>query len=806
MACTEIFPAHIQEKRVQTVKTHCENTAEFAAAQLKPYGLENVGWIAGILHDVGKYTDEYRCYITDISNGIPRVRGSVNHVFAGVKIAEDLSTGDATNDKTTAMITRDLIAYAAGSHHGAFDGVDENGTNGFVYRATKDGVRYEEAIRNFEKCDPENNRALQDRFRAACVEVSALAQKLNRVAKQYYGLEMKRRQHEYTDLVSDQKAAKRKGQEFVYFGLGVIARTVQSVIIDGDRSDTAAFMHGTSPRHLKIDLDSFWEEQLNFAEAKIEQLDQSTEINRARRMISNQCKETADDPDAMFYRLNAPTGSGKTLATLRFALYYAKKWKKKRVIFTAPLLSILKQNANDICDYLKNPEYVLRHYTGVVNITKASHGELNQNELFTENWENPIIITSLVQLLLTFFSSNTTSIRRFYALADAVLVVDEVQTVPTKYLSVFHLMITCLCNFFHTTVVFSSATHPASDAAEYPICVPQKTMQKYDQRLWEVFDRCKIIADKSSCTLREFPDKAEKLCGTAKSVLIICNTKKECAFIYREMKKKGAECFHISAGMCLAHRDHVLQKVQEELKKRRENPTKYRPLYCISTQVLEAGVNLSFEIAIRVLAGLENAIQTAGRCNRNGEYKNGTVYLVKIRDEQLQYLDDIARSKDACSNTIENYSSDNLSSDEAIRDYYENLYRLMDVHAQSFLVNELSLNLNNIKHCISSQIPKLPQLFKTAGDAFDVFDQSTTSVIVPYDKGNTYIEKIQQCDPTKHPFEYRSLLNDLRDYTVNVYENQMLKLQAKDAVSYLEDKNLYILKPRFYDQEIGVVN
>ena len=189
-------------------------------------------------------------------------------------------------------------------------------------------------------------------------------------------------------------------------------------------------------------------------------------IQSARRIISQQCRQAADSTVGI-YRLNVPTGAGKTLSALRFALAHSKAHGKSRIIFTSPLLSILEQNASVIREYVGDDGMILEHHSNVIQPEEDSE-ELDKAELLMETWDSsPIIITTLVQLLNTMFSGKTSCIRRFHALCDCTIIIDEMQTVPSNLLTLFHLTISFLAKACNTTIVLCSATQPCAEAANH---------------------------------------------------------------------------------------------------------------------------------------------------------------------------------------------------------------------------------------------------------------------------------------------------------------------------------------------------
>ena len=367
-----MYPAHIRETRErQTVQEHCRNTAALAAAALRPLGLEKCAYLAGLLHDAGKNKQEYAQYLSEAVSGGNAVRGSVNHTFAGVRLLLDRWHGGC-GTFSYSDVTAELLAFAVGSHHGLFDCIDPQQHSGFFHRQTKEGIFYDESRQGFlaEVADEEE---LERLFHSAVREMAPMLDRLAALSTQA------------DDNEADRETA---------FYIGLLARMLLSAVIEGDRTDTAAFMDGIEPPVFPEDMRPIWTERLAFMEKKLAAFPRKTPIDLAHHTISDTCAAGAARPGGV-YRLNVPTGGGKTLASLRFALTHAAKWNCSRIIFTAPLLSILDQNAQVIRDYIGDDTLILEHHSNLAE-PKETPERLQELELLTASWSAPIIITTLV--------------------------------------------------------------------------------------------------------------------------------------------------------------------------------------------------------------------------------------------------------------------------------------------------------------------------------------------------------------------------------------------------------------------------
>ena len=768
-----MYPAHIRENahgsEIQTATQHSKNTASYASGHLRDIGLEQTGVLIGLLHDCGKFKEEFARYLMD-PNGI---RGSVNHTFAGCRLL--LERYHNQSDIPAAAMTAELLALVIGSHHGLFDCVDENRCSGFQHRMTKENIGYPESVRNFfQECITEAE--MDDLFRKTSAELMSLYQK----------------------LVCDD------ADEYL-FKVSLLARLLLSALIDADRRDTAEFMGGYVFPRKAVDSDEFWTPYLRRVEKKLDCFSTDTPISKARREISDRCKAFAEQPGGI-YRLNVPTGGGKTLSSLRYALAHADRWGKKRIIFTSPLLSILEQNAAVLREYLEDDSIILEHHS---NVLRTEEGiELDHRELAIESWDKPVIITTLVQLLNTLFDGKTTSIRRFQGLINSVIVIDEVQTVPPRMLTLFNLAVDFLAEICGATILLCSATQPCLEKTDHPIQSRILDVIPFDPILWEPFRRT-VITDAGGKILEEIAEFAADQLEDVQSLLVVCNRKDEAEYLFTQLGNQTDFSCHLSASMCTAHRRDVLKALNVALEQKKK-------CLCVATQVIEAGVDISFERVIRLAAGMDSVIQAAGRCNRHGESAELVpVYVVNCQGEKLERLREIKDAKNATLHLLgafehrPEYYDDDLSSDAAIRTYYQKLYRDMPKHYQDFALDKQRTTIFELMGCnlryYNENAPYagqfcLNQALKTAGKAFEVFDNSSRDVIVPYGKGKDLIAELAGHSHPDLAF-LAGWERKARAYSVSVYDWQLRKLG--NAVT--EYAGVAVLAEGYYDEHTGLM-
>lgn len=768
----------------QTVKEHCEKTAQYASKCLEKVGFGNAAFLVGIMHDMGKYTEAFYNYIMKNEK-----KEQVIHSFQGCRfILEMFHDSDDLDEKLTA----EILAYAVGAHHGLFDCLEDNSKSNFEYRVTKKDIGYEEAKEHFldKVLSWENVVSI---FHKANEELSCA---YNQIEK----------------MVSDRPEESVTSESMFYAGL--LSRLILSAVIEGDRRDTAEFMQNIRyPEQLNTNA-LIWNDCLKKVEKKLMAFPTETPIQIARRNISDQCSAFAERPEKIV-RLSVPTGAGKTLSSLRFALTYAAKWGKKRLFFVSPLLSVLDQNAKVIHDFIGDDNIILEHHSNVVQI-KEHQESLDERELLSDNFHVPVVITTLVQLLNILFSDKTTFVRRFQALCNSVIVIDEVQTVPSRMLSLFNLAVNFLSEICGTTVVLCSATQPCFEENIHPLLYKPKEMVPYDKELWKAFKRTNIeyVGKKR---LEDIPEFAELVLESVNSLLIVCNKKEQAEYLFRRITESGENCFHLSASMCMEHRKNILGSLKASLE---NDSTEAKKTICVATQVIEAGVDISFECVIRLSAGIDNVVQAAGRCNRNGEKTDiQPVYIIECIDEKLTYLREIQNAKNATRELIYNYQNNpeffnsDLTSDEAISVYYKSFFREIPEGYQDYVYDRDGHTIYSLisdgfavtKNNKEVEKYELRQAFATAGNLFQVFDEDTTDILVPYGEGKVIIAELCSSKSLYGNQIRKDLLDKTKPFTISVFRFNMERLQKEHAVEAICDGSILVLKEGFYDEALGMV-
>ncbi|MGN0554076.1 MAG: CRISPR-associated helicase Cas3' [Oscillospiraceae bacterium] len=770
------YAAHIRkpDNEEQSVISHLCGTAKFAEKYAEKVGIGNLLKLAALMHDMGKFTEKFNEYIHGQGD---HYRGEIDHSYAGAKFISEYASGmnDPSAYETAAFIGRIII-----SHHGLHDWLDENGDDCFAKRIDKD-VDYNKATAAFSEAFGDKTDEL---FQAARNEYIAVRAKIAKICK---------------------------GKKDFAFYLGMFERLAESMLIDADRTDTADFM-SDSVTEQNFETQKVWEEIEGRLSEKLAGFSgKKDRISLRRTDISERCAAFADHK-AGVCRLIVPTGGGKTLSSLRYAVKCCREYDMERIFYIAPFMSILEQNS-DIIRNICTDEFFLEHHSNVLQETDSDE-ELAEYELRAEKWDKPVIATTMVQFLNALFLGKSTAVRRMHRLCNSVIIIDEVQTVPVKCINMFNLAVNFLAKICGSTVVLCSATQPVFDRTEFPVIFDEKKdiTGSYSED-FEVFRRTKLIP---ALTVSGYSfEEAANFCYEKYlcngSLLVVMNTKKSAAEIFRLIKQKNdnadeerkAFLIHLSNNMCPEHRKKMISEAVERLKR-------HDKVICVTTQLIEAGVDVSFGCVVRSMAGMDNAAQAAGRCNRNGEIDGvSPVYIINVRDERLAGLQEIKSAQDASRIIINSKKYEDMLLPEAMEAYFGKYYHeregdmnFVTPDKKDNLVELLSLDTNRFVMKKKPALKYSAQAFKTAGEIFEVIDSETVGIIVPYnDDAKDLIDRLN-CE-IYSPYDSSKLIRKVQKYTVGVYNDMKNRLFEAGAVRQLKS-GVLALEKRFYNDDIGI--
>jgi len=548
------------------------------------------------------------------------------------------------------------------------------------------------------------------------------------------------------------------------------------------------------------------------------------EVNQLRAQVAQACLDAASKPKGI-YQLTVPTGGGKTEASLRFALHHARAYGMERIFYIVPYITIIDQNADKVRDILEKEDergkVVLEYHSNFVSPDDTR----KRHNLLAENWDAPIVFTTQVQFLEALFSDGTRDARRMHQLANSVIIFDEVQTIPIKITHMFTTALRFLVHNCGATVVLCTATQPPLDKLpnEYRKLTiePEYKIIQNEEELFKKLKRVEVYDERKpgGMTNTEIANLAGHALQEKGSVLIVVNTRAMAQALYQEIKKRNlAATYHLSTNMCPAHRLEKLEEIKAKLEAK-------EPVICVSTQLVEAGVDVDFGAVIRSLAGLDSIAQAAGRCNRHGVREGlGSVWVVNPQDENLSKLPDISIGREKAQTVLDNFDDDPAPYDNdriglsAIAEYYRYYYIIraneMDypvpktskIGRDGKLYDLLSRNAQSVEayRRINQATPDIPlrQSFQSAGRAFHVIDSVTRGVVVPYGEvGKAVIADL--CSAPELEKQYK-LLKKAQRYSVNLYDHQFEKLSKIGAIQEVQQgTGVYYLNEQYYDAEFG---
>jgi CRISPR-associated endonuclease/helicase Cas3 len=773
------YIAHIADDgRIQTVSRHSEVVSELCGAYAAESGFRHTGMLAGLVHDMGKLCADFTEYILGKNK---LIRGQIDHAYAGARYIWELGQDGSFARKEAAR----LIAHIVISHHGLHDWVDIEQRDYFAKRVSND-ERWGEITAAWEQ--------LFSRER--------LSELLDKSAE-----ELKSAYAKIDELASKGAAAagEKDKSRIRAFYTGMLERFLQSCLIDADRTDTADFMSGATSE--EPDAAAVWEKMHGRMSEKLKGFSgRNDRISALRQDISDRCAKFAEN-DVGAVRLVVPTGGGKTLSSLRFAIEYCRRRGMKRTFYTAPYMSILEQNSREF-GQIAGDDNFLEHHSDIFAKTDNDE-ELAELELACERWTSPVIATTMVQLLNAMFSGKTASVRRFHRLGGSVIIIDEVQSLPLKCVYLFDLAVNFLTRFMGSAVILCSATQPQLDKTKYPVILDERSSMTGDYgKDFEAFRRTKAVTllKNGGYDYDEAADICMEKFRENGDLLVIVNTRKSAAELFRRLSQLNDEeaepavMIHISTRLCSEHRTDEIERLRKLLAEK-------KPVICVTTQLIEAGVDISFRCVVRALAGLDSAAQAAGRCNRNGEAECRSVYILELGEERLTGLPEIRTGKSCAASVCTQCGFDDVLSPEAAAEYFERYYaenekllkyNCRDGEQDSDLVDMLSLNKNR-----GNKNKYTGQAFATAGREFEVIDNDTTPVIVPYnDEAKNIIVRLNDGISLQ---EAVKLQRKAQKYTVGVYSPELKELTNSGAV-YMLSSGALALNEGYYDPTLGMIS
>ena len=810
--------AHVRETdhQPQSLEDHLQETSAFAGQYAAKIELKEIGEVLGLLHDMGKASADFQKYILsatgftnpDEDNYVDagEMKGKIDHSSAGAQWIYRMMQQRGKEGEFASQI----LGLCLASHHsGLIDCISPEGENSFIKRMNK----------------PDEYTHLGE---AELLLQSFLLPKLNDLLAK--GIEKQLIEKVRSLVETNDNNQPLDSRDTLAFKSGLLIRYLFSCLIDADRLGTADFESPENRELRNYGEHPAWEiliKRLNTRLNEFENKPEKNEVDVIRSQVSQACFEASSRPHGI-YQLNVPTGGGKTLASLRFALNHAAIHHFDHVFYIVPFTSIIDQNADETRKILEEKDQY-EHYLDKVVLEHHSNltpdEESRRHNLLAQNWDAPIIFTTQVQFLEAFFGYGTRSVRRLHQLANSVIIFDEVQTIPVRCVQMFDLALRFLVHSCGSTVVLCTATQPLLDKVK-PLSrsLPIKSENKIIQNENELFEKLKRVElhDRRKIggwTDTEIADLAIGQMQEKENVLIIVNTKAAARSLYQEIKQKtDTDLYHLSTNMCPAHRLQVLAEIKEKL-------SAHKPLICVSTQLIEAGVDIDFGAVIRYLAGLDSIVQAAGRCNRQGARSSlGSVSVVNPSEEKLERLKDIQmgihvteRVWDEYAANPEAFNHDRIGL-QAMHAYYRYYFyernQEMSYHISKHssagktddLFNLLSTNALSCQEFERGnhktvEIP-FKQAFLTAAKCFNVIDQISRGVVVPFcEEGQRLINEL--C--SKQDLDKQiGLLKKAQRFSVNLYPYEFEEMANKHAIAEVQKgAGIYYLDAQYYSPKFG---
>lgn len=711
----------------QNLENHLDGTARLAQKFAMPFESGSWGYVAGIVHDTGKATEAWQHYIR-LKSGFDECA----HLETKSGKQEHSAPAAKLIEEALGKAPGRILSYCIAGHHaGLADWLGSQGALAFrLQNASSEGIpgKYrEEAARHRPQQPPW-------KFDMGGLDMS------------------------------------------------LWIRMLFSCLVDADFLDTEAYMDQKTiilrGGYLPVEklLDRFNE----YMRKKIEQAlgSADTAVNVARRQVLADCRSAARHEPGLF-SLTVPTGGGKTLSSMAFALEHAKKYHKERVIYVIPYTSIIEQNA-DVLREAVGKDQVVEHHSNLDDDDSTPKARLA-----AENWDAPVVVTTSVQFFESLFAAKTSRCRKLHNIANSVVILDEAQLVPVEYLEPILATMKLLCEHYKITFVICTATQPALEKQKDFPSFPGFTMGSIREIIHDVpalyrgLKRIEVETPRDYALPMTWDELANDISG-CKQVLCIVSDRRSCRELYALMPKGS---YHLSALMCPQHRSEIIAEIKEHLKSG-------EAVRVVSTQLVEAGVDIDFPVVYRAMAGLDSIAQAAGRCNREGALlKEGRLgRLVIFVPPRKAPVGILRKASETATLMLERGLVDPIDH-SVFASYFSELYWKAN-----------SLDGKGIIKLLTPDRSECGIQFRSAAEAFRVIDDSIQrTVLVPYGEGEKLIRELKALAPE------RWLLRKLQRYSVNIYLNQFAALRDRGSIEEVAP-GIFALTCRIeYDDTIGLL-
>ena len=565
-----------------------------------------------------------------------------------------------------------------------------------------------------------------------------------------------------------------------------VERMLFSCLVDADYLDTEKFMQPDKSDVRKTSASLL--ELLPKLEEQLSKFKADSQVNIIRKQIQDCCKYSSAKPCGV-YSLTVPTGGGKTLSSLLWAMLHAIENGKKRIIIAIPYTSIISQTATTLKSIF-GEEMVLEHHSNYdYHDNEDRYKDFNTERMAAENWDAPIIVTTNVQLFESMYASHPGRCRKLHNIANCVIILDEVQTLPGEHLQAIIDALKAYNELFGVSILFTTASQPTLEGKRKG---HEKDLIGFDKieelipKEMQLHDKLRRVSLHFEDTLLTYEEIAEKMMEHER-VLCIVNTRKTALELFKSLPQSESH-YHLSRNMCAEHVDKTLTTIKDRMAANDGNPVRV-----VTTQLVEAGVDIDFPFVMRQEIGLDSILQAAGRCNREGKLSEGTTMVFRIDGVS------VPRGTMSYANQarLNMRPQEDLFSPEAMTEYFTQYYN----NIPSFDKKDKNLNNNNI----STLLHNVRELcFDTADKYFKLIDDSGYSVVVNYGDASLLVERMRRGDISK------TLYRKLSRYSVNISKYIFDEFSKEGLIERIEtlgkDTGLYYISDcRQYNEKFGLM-
>lgn len=548
-------------------------------------------------------------------------------------------------------------------------------------------------------------------------------------------------------------------------------RYLFSCLTDADFIDTERFVTPNTDRGIDGDFQKAYEKVCK----KLNSFKIETKLQESRSIIQEQVYKSVES-NANVYTLNMPTGSGKTLCSIRAALKTAIENKKKRIIYVIPYVSIIEQTAKVFEDIFGDVLPVLQHHS---NYDFDDDKNEDENEITSEklkrsceNWDAKLIVTTNIQFFESLYHYKGRRLRKLHNLADSVIIFDEIHMLPIDYIQPCLRAIGYVTKYLNSTAILMSATMPNYDKfmERYMSGVKIENAVK-DTSLFNVFDKCRYEYI-GKCELASLAEKAQEY----DNALIIVNKRKTARELYDIC---SGNKYHLSTYMTPLHRSEIIAKIKEDIKNGINTTV-------ISTSLIEAGVDLDFKAVFREIAGIDNILQSGGRCNREGKMDMGDVFVFETDggNYQTKKKSDIIIRANITRNLFEEF--ENISTDKCIKEYYG---RLLNYKEKKIEENTITSIMGN-----DLRIDGIP--FRTYAESFNFIDNQVIGIVIPCDENRGLIKELKDGK--------LSVKRNLQRYSASVNKDEFKELFQIGIIETLDCGVCILANTDYYKSDVGL--